>query len=395
MFRWELTHFLESIESPFVTFDGVGRETTDEKEIFTPIAFNYAGHNSQLDTVDTNGAASEMSFPFPISDLYLNRPLVLKCHIQSPSQLRQLVLNGSYLDLSGKTKENSSNLLIGEMRVEHCNVLCNGNQVKDNHSFPMEMILANEEINYWHGDYWYKQNNWVFRDYGSQLNVPKEPNPFALFGTVEKEQVKKIIGDLSDQTGIVSKFRAIVSFRMTAETFDELSKNINDSIEQSRNDDMYALSQSEIELTKNLMKKNGTGIHMNEYQPMSDVSSVQPVKLQNHDNYKHNESNLLNLRARMHRRGIEKKNKNKMAAAAVIATLGILGNTAVFNPVDNNDDNTFFLEFGYDSDNDCTNCADCQDCADCCEKCCSGIFGCCNEIKICIQVGDSAADDIQ
>ena len=70
MFKWDLTHFLDSIESPFVTFDGDGY-VEDEKELFSPVVFDY-----QLDKNDDK--TSEMSFPFVLPDLYLNSPLVLK-----------------------------------------------------------------------------------------------------------------------------------------------------------------------------------------------------------------------------------------------------------------------------------------------------------------------------
>ena len=252
MFRWELTQFLESIESPFVSFDGAGYtlekngcvNSEDENKVFAPVVFDCSTKIYQFD----KNEASPLAFSFPLPDLYLNRPLVLKYYVESQAEFRQLILNGSYLVASkntisnkNKNSQNESNLLQTEMKAAQCYALCDGNEVMDNHLFPMEMLLANEEINYWHGDYWYKHNNWIFSEYDSRVdnyNVPKEPSLFALFDSIPKEQVQNIIGDLSDQTGISSKFRRMISFRMSTQEFDQLSKNVDDAVKQSRNDDL-------------------------------------------------------------------------------------------------------------------------------------------------------------
>ena len=253
------------------------------------------------------------------------------------------MLNGSYL-VSSEFKNKQP-----EIKVEECYAFCDGNELKDNHLFPMEMLLANEEINYWSGEYWYKENNWVFNESGSRVNVPKQPNPFRFFGSVSKGQAEKIVCDLSDQTGVASKFRKMISFRMPAKTFDELAKKVENEIEQSRNGDINISILSE-------------------YQVMSDKNT-------------NNESNLLDLRSRMHRRGVHKKKKNEIACAGVVATLGILGIAALINPFDDDNDNTFFLQLSFDDDQHCGKC--CVKCCVMCARCCSTCARCAKCAKCC------------
>ena len=212
MFTWDLTHFLDSIRAPFLSFNESVNET---------IKFIYS-INAKLNT-------SHLSFPFPMPDLYLDRPLVLKFYIESPSQLKQLIFNGSYLK---KTNAQSFNI-VQEFAYAHVS----GNDVIDNDEFPLESLLANEELDYWHGDYWFKHQNWLARQTGTRAFVAdssESSNPFLLFGSVDREHATRIIADLSDQTGIPSIFRTLLSFVMTAQKYQEFEKETKMEREQTK-----------------------------------------------------------------------------------------------------------------------------------------------------------------
>ena len=327
-----------------MSFDFTDRNTE-------PFEFVYARRNNK-------GQTSQLSFPFPMPDLYLDRPLVLKYYIESPSKLKGLMVNGRY----SKVTDQKTLITAKERAYAHVQ----GNDVMDNDLFPMEILLANEEIDYWHGDYWFKRENWLF-----QQSKNETDNPFLLFGSIDKEQAEKIIGDLSDQTGMASEFRHMISFCMTPAKFDEYTRQIQSEKEASRQE-LSRLEESltfeESQMSQALLVGNQGN---NSYQLMAEPNSFESVPsvsynavgVQGHidsknrastsdihnnnkkTKHKHSSPNknvltteqVKRIRNRQNK-GSRKNNYNKVAAVAAVAILGSLGIATLLNPFDGGGD---------------------------------------------------------
>ena len=410
MFTWDLTHFLDSIRAPFLSFNESVNET---------IKFIYS-INAKLNT-------SHLSFPFPMPDLYLDRPLVLKFYIESPSQLKQLIFNGSYLK---KTNAQSFNI-VQEFAYAHVS----GNDVIDNDEFPLESLLANEELDYWHGDYWFKHQNWLARQTRASVaaDSSESSNPFLLFGSVDREHAARIISDLSDQTGIPSIFRTLVSFVMTPKKYQEFENDMKVEREQSKTQ-LSRISES-ITITNTNTNANGASEEKqnvllgqlwhaqgnnaayntlnvnngsNQADPSSSMGSNNNGSRQavlsvsnassNNNNTQPTTKELARIKKGMNKRGV-KNEKSKLQAVTSVAILGVIGVAALINPFSGdgggNDDDFFGINFAGGgsgggggniftkifgccicgkASGDSFNDSECCGCDDCCEDCCCTIM---------------------
>ena len=199
--QFDIRNFLDSIKSPFLTFD----DPNMENRIFD---FSYFGGDPKR--------ASQLTFPFPLPDLYLDRPLVLKCYIECGKSLLGIGLNGVHL----------MNINKFETKFTESKIVGTIDDSINNDEFPMELILANEELDYWHGDYLFKLNNKI----EEMQTVIDNGNPFLRVAITSNDTkyTEKIIDDLAAQTGMYSLFTKMVSFCMSLDSYNGYEKSVRE-----------------------------------------------------------------------------------------------------------------------------------------------------------------------
>ena len=203
-FTWDLTNFLSSIEAPFVTF-----EHTTKEDGLLPIELIFENENENKNA--NNNIISEFSFPFPMCDLYLNRPLVLKYYISNPNRLLKIIIRGWYY--------NSKNeYVFDEIEISNNSI----DFIDDIKSFPFRFVSSVNEQFYFRSLYWYLQDNWLFDQYvnvnKSKINVKFLNHICASY---DCESIYDFVNNLSEQCGIISPFNQQVTFLMTPNKYDQ------------------------------------------------------------------------------------------------------------------------------------------------------------------------------
>ena len=356
-FTWDLTHFLDSIQRPFATFDDKNSLQfiyENEETTFT---------KSKRKKTEKDKDKSQVSFPFPIPDLYLDRPLVMKYYNNNGNRLKGVIINGTYLKMIDSRSSGKKLAMVTENGYGYIQ----GNQVYDNDEFPLEMLLANEELNYWLGDYWFKRENWMLKN-EIQNDGKIIENPFLLFGSVDKHKAEQIIGDLSDQTGIASIFRYMVSFSMTPEKYDEYTRELESNKEVSRMEISRlaekTTQKSALQNTNKKKKKQHENENRNQLQLQIATHNKQKQSLESlpsasydvdYDSYDDENNNnndkndkkdsddstwstqqLTNIRKRQNKHA-RKNNANRVAAVSAIAILGTIAVAVLISPFDGKD----------------------------------------------------------
>ena len=254
---WDLTHFLCSIEAPFLTFDNHNNQL--------PMELIFDKKLNENCNINNGNDNSYLTFPYPMPDLYTNRPLVLKFYVENPNQLQAISVNGCYLKKIEPTVSEQTREKIYCLNVNRADIIASRDPNKlveyleqiDNFAF--EILLANEELNYWQTEYWFKQNNWLFKQkhnknenenankdeskkqeenkqssnnrnngYGSGVadfdSTLISLNHFVPYVYVDINSIENIIVNLSDRSGIPSLFSSLMSLWMNSSDYDQFTQ---------------------------------------------------------------------------------------------------------------------------------------------------------------------------
>ena len=254
--QFDIRNFLDSIKSPFLTFD----DPNMNDQIFN---FSYFGGDTKR--------ASQLIFPFRLPDLYLDRPLVLKCYIECGKPLIGISINGVHL----------ININRLETQFIQSKVVCTIDESINNDKFPMELILANEELDYWNGDYLFKLNNKILQ---KETSVIDNNDPFLRVALTSNDTkyTEKILKDLGVQTGMYTLLTNLVSFCMTLDRYNGYEKSKCEQKIHWQKLIQFLAQKKYVHLVEN--NHNNIGMNNNNYNNNNNYSNYNALNRQYDNN---------------------------------------------------------------------------------------------------------------